>query len=96
MKGIKHNKKLWLKHKFTAHHWRHDHRKNRVTIIAMCSCGYKARIFRKIMWRTRWRKLKYGCIFRGHDWIAEDEYFSQCSRCYECYFTEGDPVGNYR
>lgn len=85
---------LWVKHKATAHHWRHNRKGG--SIIGTCRCGYRSRLFRRI----RRHKFLYGfvCKFKGHVWeVADAEigppgfedgeaetYISgrQCERCY--------------
>lgn len=57
------DKKLYVKHKLTAEHWRRN-RKPRSTVLGICSCGWKNKLFRSSL-RTRARKVM--CVF-GHKW----------------------------
>lgn len=92
---------VWLRvrHKLTAHHWRHNRCSNGTT-LGICSCGWHARFLRRVQWTTRWRKVTRLCWLRGHVWgernemhtgpvgfeESEDTFMGanhQCDRCYE-------------
>ena len=63
--SLKHRKILRLWHHLTAYHLRDKLNKKQPYILAICSCGYKARWFRK-MSAPKWRRII--CIIMGHKW----------------------------
>lgn len=89
---------LRIKHNVTFYHFRHNRKGG--TKIAICSCGKRGKIFRRVHWKMQWRYLTR-CLWLGHKW--KDEYvdhgpagfdendpdverinFRQCERCYKC------------
>lgn len=86
--------RIW--HMITFYHWRHDRREYHK--LAMCSCGWKCKTFRKSL------KEHLKEINCAHDWEydhscgvgpagGDDSEFThwpmrQCAKCYKCEFLD--------
>lgn len=61
-----------LSHALTFYHWRYNRRAEHGG-LAMCSCGWKCRMFRRVARRTQLRSVLLLCWLRGHRWGENNE-----------------------
>ncbi len=55
---------LRIKHKLTAYHWRSNH-SDKPYKVAICECGWRDDLFRKVRRTQKIRFFTKGCFIRG-------------------------------